>query len=572
MPSTMIDRLNGLSTSVAVKAPVKAVATSNVTLSGLQTIGSTACVEGDRVLCVAQSNPVDNGIYDVMPGAWVRSSDFDGGRDVVSGTIVIGPTDGGVALPYDPTSAQIGQLLYPRSAAEITAGVVPVDYRYPVGYVTRYAINSTPGTTDMTYAFTAAASVMAAQGGGTVIIPAGTYGITSVVVTWTGSTSINFAGAGSRATILSKLASASVYSPVMDLSSSPLGDGNYSTFQGFQVIGNSKGGAGIRLTNFARAAFRDVSANTCDVGIECVGALIFSTENCDLNSNNIGLRTRRSGGPYCNLIEIKGGGIRGNTLFAVDIGDTGGFSIANVDIEQNGTAGDANTGGIVLRSTNGLEFGYSVVSLKDVWLEGNYGTSLRTENCANMMLSVVDTIILSAESGRAITSAGLMKCILENIVVAASGDTVSLASGYSSIRNSVINVLTDSSALYDYTNVVTGLTTHHRKSGSSTLGALTINGSKVSSGSGAVATTSAAAATLFTPSIKGMYQVYAYIADAGAAYVANGRFAFDGTNAVRMGGENGANLTLAVGGGNVQATQTSGIAQTVQYVYELVAA
>jgi hypothetical protein len=43
--------------------------------------------------------------------------------------------------------------------AEIAAGVTPVNYAWPPGYVDRYATNSTPGTTDMTAAFNAAFKV-----------------------------------------------------------------------------------------------------------------------------------------------------------------------------------------------------------------------------------------------------------------------------------------------------------------------------------------------------------------------------------------------------------------------------
>jgi hypothetical protein len=53
----------------------------------------------------------------------------------------------------------IGALLYPRTAAEIAAGVTPVNYAYPPGDVLRYGVNAVPGTTDMTAAFTAARTV-----------------------------------------------------------------------------------------------------------------------------------------------------------------------------------------------------------------------------------------------------------------------------------------------------------------------------------------------------------------------------------------------------------------------------
>ncbi len=48
--------------------------------------------------------------------------------------------------------SQVGTALYPQSAAEIAAGVTPVDTSYPEGDVRRYGNNTVPGTTDMTQA------------------------------------------------------------------------------------------------------------------------------------------------------------------------------------------------------------------------------------------------------------------------------------------------------------------------------------------------------------------------------------------------------------------------------------
>ncbi len=82
------DRIDGFTASEAIKAPVKAVATSNITLSGEQTIASVLCEEDDRVLCTGQTDPIENGIYVVQTGSWYRAKDFEGNRDVRKGTIV----------------------------------------------------------------------------------------------------------------------------------------------------------------------------------------------------------------------------------------------------------------------------------------------------------------------------------------------------------------------------------------------------------------------------------------------------------------------------------------------------
>lgn len=105
MPSTATSILDGLSTSIAVKAPCRTVATSNITLAGLQTIDGYATTEGDRVLVVGQSDATTNGIYDASTGNWTRSKDADGNRDLVQGTRVTVRSDSANGVEYELTSA-----------------------------------------------------------------------------------------------------------------------------------------------------------------------------------------------------------------------------------------------------------------------------------------------------------------------------------------------------------------------------------------------------------------------------------------------------------------------------------
>ncbi len=88
MTTTSTDRIAGISTSVAVKAPVRVATTANITLSGLQTIDGVTVSEGDSVLVKDQSSSANNGIYYASSTAWDRREDLDDSRDVVSGTVV----------------------------------------------------------------------------------------------------------------------------------------------------------------------------------------------------------------------------------------------------------------------------------------------------------------------------------------------------------------------------------------------------------------------------------------------------------------------------------------------------
>lgn len=87
MTSTYEDRTL-LAADVAIKAPCRAATTVAITLSGLQTVDGIALAANDRVLVKNQANGSDNGIYLASTGSWTRTSDFDGNRDVVDGTVV----------------------------------------------------------------------------------------------------------------------------------------------------------------------------------------------------------------------------------------------------------------------------------------------------------------------------------------------------------------------------------------------------------------------------------------------------------------------------------------------------
>ncbi len=70
----------------------------------------------------------------------------------------------------DITQEIVAQALWPRTAAEQTAGVTPTNYQYEPCDVRRYGTNTTPGTTNMTTAIQNLAAVINAQGGGEAIL------------------------------------------------------------------------------------------------------------------------------------------------------------------------------------------------------------------------------------------------------------------------------------------------------------------------------------------------------------------------------------------------------------------
>lgn len=184
MPTTLSDQQYGIETSVTVKAPVQAVAAANINVQtgGLAAFNSTAGsytpnsgndngTPPDRILLPAQTDPTENGVWSPNSGGWTRTGDFDGNRDVVSGTLILyqsplGPVFYQVQAPPPGKVVMIGTTLltitpiavfqtpyFPITAAEITAGANPVNLTIPVGDLRRYGA-VLDGTTDDTVAVT----------------------------------------------------------------------------------------------------------------------------------------------------------------------------------------------------------------------------------------------------------------------------------------------------------------------------------------------------------------------------------------------------------------------------------
>lgn len=184
MTDVITDRISGVTAALAFKTPCVAIATTPITLAGLQSVGGVVVDEDDRVIVNGQADTTENGIYDVSTGAWTRALDFDGARDVVAGTLVsvygaADQTDMYEVRGTDPiligTSAIAFALRYgantryDRTPDEITAGVTPTNYSYSgasrfTGNVKRYGCVC-DGTTDDTAAFQRAVDSVGSKGG-----------------------------------------------------------------------------------------------------------------------------------------------------------------------------------------------------------------------------------------------------------------------------------------------------------------------------------------------------------------------------------------------------------------------
>ena len=132
--SDSTDRFFGVIASLAIKAPCAAVATSQTTLSGSQSIDSFTTGDGDRILCIAQTDQKENGIYSTSSSAWQRAADFDGNRDIVKGTLVTVDHSSGSARQYIITTPN-----------PITIGVTNINFALAIDFGGTTAAGTTTG-------------------------------------------------------------------------------------------------------------------------------------------------------------------------------------------------------------------------------------------------------------------------------------------------------------------------------------------------------------------------------------------------------------------------------------------
>lgn len=81
--------VDAIQQGISWKLPVVAATTTNITLSGAQTLDSVSVVAGDRVLVKNQTTASQNGIYVVAAGAWSRSTDADLNSELENAAVFI---------------------------------------------------------------------------------------------------------------------------------------------------------------------------------------------------------------------------------------------------------------------------------------------------------------------------------------------------------------------------------------------------------------------------------------------------------------------------------------------------
>ncbi len=131
--------VDNIASGLDVKSSVRAASTTNLTLSGTQTVDGVALIAGDRVLAKDQTTGANNGIYVVASGAWTRSSDADASAEVTTGLYTF--------VEEGTANADTGWLL--TTVAPITLGTTSLSFAQftGLGQVTAGAGLSKTGST-----------------------------------------------------------------------------------------------------------------------------------------------------------------------------------------------------------------------------------------------------------------------------------------------------------------------------------------------------------------------------------------------------------------------------------------
>lgn len=124
------------------KDAVRAAASSNISLTGLQTIDGVTLVAGDRVAVMNNTTGSQNGIYVAASGAWTRSTDADANSELLGMTFFVSEgtvsgnktfnmtTDGPITLGTTAlVFAQVGAVVTYNAGTGITIGgnVIAID-------------------------------------------------------------------------------------------------------------------------------------------------------------------------------------------------------------------------------------------------------------------------------------------------------------------------------------------------------------------------------------------------------------------------------------------------------------
>lgn len=316
-----------------------------------------------------------------------------------------------------------------------------------------------------------AAAILAVYtaGGGILLIPTGSYNHVSVNFTWAAGIGVQIRGAGANSTFLVKTGITTT--PLLNFSMSLGSLATYSSLSDISLTGNLVCD-GLDLVNHAQFDLRSIVFSNCAIGLSNLGSLIFNVYNCTFNSCVVGYQqdkhTLLAVPIYPNLINFFGGVFNTCSTLGVKILAGNSTYFYGTDIEICGTTNNTATGGIAVSGDVATEIGYGNIGFYGCHFESNKGRSAQfaVPTTGSFDVIMCETIIVSAESGRAFFDAGVNSVTLRNIICGTPGDTVTINAARLNIQDSKIQVLSVAATTsYTYTNLLVNATPHQNESG-----------------------------------------------------------------------------------------------------------
>lgn len=224
------------------------------------------------------------------------------------------------------------------------------------------------GTTNDTVAIQAAIDAANAYAGGGAVVwfPPGIYRVGAL--TW--KQGVPLIGSGVDITILKSNAA----SVMLTYSSGSVVHVN-GIIRDLTLHGNSQGTKALSLTNLARFYMdRVLITSFMTKGIETIGSLVFQVYRSQILASVIGVDGTSSAQAAANLVAFRDTVINGHSTYGVQWANGGLFIMDGCDVESNGTAANAATGGVKL--TGMTDTGEGVAAVIDkTWFEANNGHS-----------------------------------------------------------------------------------------------------------------------------------------------------------------------------------------------------
>lgn len=446
MTTTGVDRIAGLSGSVAIKAPCQYRTTANITLSGLAvqaggTWGSTLTQDDSnptRILVMNQTNPVDNGVWNPGSGTWQRARDFNGSRDVVQGTLVHVLQDA-TALFYELTtadpvigtsslafavvdaaalSAVLGDLIDtanvskndallgvkwvgPNSLAPSLAttqhqmnedaytamSVIDDDYKAAIR-----ALTSTVNLASVLEPFAQYCYDRARE----VVWPAGQYTFEPIAINVNGGRldlGMKWTGAGKNVTILKR--SGASTDPLITIQQTTPASTSTSIqlmMRDMSLLGSGLTGTGLKLDGCAAGWIENCTFDGWDYGADLQSTLIFWFSKNTISANNTGVRVqRRSTDSFCNLLGFRDNQINSNQRFGLDLDATDSMNICGNQFEANGVAQSTSTVTVTAATPAVVSWASHGLSAGDPVIFTNSGGALPTGITADYIYYVSAT-------------------------------------------------------------------------------------------------------------------------------------------------------------------------------------